>query len=102
MQIVVIGKKSIYHDKLGRLRPGWSGELADKIALRYIAAGAAERVETKEAREVPFPVAGGAVPLCASPAAPALPPQTASESVSGEKPKRQKRGRLSLSTPRSA
>lgn len=86
MQVVI--KKEVRHDRLGVLRVGRVVEVPEPWASRWLAAGAAERYETKVLRENPLPVAGAAVPLSASPAGPASPEKTSKPSTAGEKPKR--------------
>lgn len=89
MKVSVIGKKAIYHDRLGRLRPGSVVEMDDSSAHRYLAQGAVERYETKVIREIPLQDAGAEELSSASPVGQALPETTAKPSESGAK----KRGR---------
>ena len=84
MQVVVKAKQEI-HLMDGPRVAGDVVDLPEKVALRYLAAGAVERYETKVIREVPFPVAGAAEPLSVSPAAQASPETTAKPSESGGK-----------------
>jgi hypothetical protein len=88
VQVVVKEKKEI-HLMDGPRYAGAIVELPEKVALRYLEAGAVERYETKVIREVPFPAAGAEEPSSASPAGQALPETTAKPSESGGK----KRGR---------
>lgn len=87
MKVCVTSKKTLYHDTLGALRKGWSGEMDDKTALRYLAAGAVERYETKVIREVPFENAGEVEPSSVLPAAQVLPEKTPKVSKNGGKKK---------------
>jgi hypothetical protein len=82
---VVIGSKTLYHDKLGALRPGRVVELDDRTATRYLTAGAVERYETKVIQQNPLPNAGAAEPSPASPADPVSPTTTLQPSVPGGK-----------------
>ena len=88
MKVVVRDKKEI-HLIDGPRHAGDVVDLPDKLALRYLEAGAVERYETKVIREVPLPDAGAAEPLSASPAGQASPKPTAKPSEGGGK----KRGR---------
>lgn len=88
MKVVVRDKKEI-HLTDGPHGAGSVVDLPEKIALRYLEAGAVERYETKVIREIPLPDAGAAAPSYASPAGQASPGPTAKPSVSGGK----KRGR---------
>lgn len=88
MRVVVKDKKEI-HLIEGRKVAGDVVDLPDRVALRYLEAGAVERYETKVVRETHFQAAGAAEPSSASPAAQVLPETTAKPSESGGK----KRGR---------
>lgn len=84
MKVVVCDKKEI-HLPDGPRAAGDVVELPEKVALRYLQAGAVERYETKVIREVPFEEAGRAQPSSASPAAPVSPQTTAKRSAGGAK-----------------
>ena len=88
MKVVVRDKKEI-HLMDGPRSAGDVVDLPDKLALRYLEAGAVERYETKVIREVPLPDAGAAEPLSASPVAQVSAEPTAKPSDAGGK----KRGR---------
>lgn len=88
MKVVVKDKKEI-HLPGKTYSAGESVDLPEKLALRYLAQGAVERYETREAREAPLPDAGAAEPSCASPADQASPAKTQKPSGAGAK----KRGR---------
>ena len=88
MKVVVKDKQEI-HLIDGPRYAGAVVDLPEKVALRYLAAGAVERHETKVAREAPLSDAGAAEPLSASPAAQASQKPTAKPSEGGAK----KRGR---------
>jgi hypothetical protein len=88
VQVVVKDKKEI-HLIDGPKLAGTVVELDDRTALRYLAAGAVERYETKVIREVPLQDAGAAEPLSASPVGQVSAEPTAKPSASGGK----KRGR---------
>lgn len=89
MKVAVIGKKTLLHDRLGALPPGWSGEMDERSAQRYLTQGVVERYETKVVREVPLQDAGAVEPLSASPVAQVSAEPTAKPSENGAK----KRGR---------
>ena len=82
MKVVVKDKKEI-HLIEGRKVAGDVVDLPERVALRYLEAGAVERYETKVIREVPFQAAGAAEPSSASPAAQASPKPTAKPSGRG-------------------
>jgi len=86
MKVVVRDKKEI-HMMDGPHGAGSIVDLPEKVALRYLEAGAVERYETKVIREVPLQDAGAAEPLSASPAAQASAEPTAKPSASGGKRK---------------
>ena len=86
---VVVKEKQEIHLTEGPQLAGAVLDLPDKVALRYLAAGAVERYETKVIREVPLPDAGAAEPLSASPVGQVSTEPTAKPSTSGGK----KRGR---------
>lgn len=88
MKVVVRDKKEI-HLMDGPRGAGSIVDLPEKVALRYLEAGAVERYETKVIREVPLQDAGAAEPLSASPVAQASAEPTAKPSDAGGK----KRGR---------
>ena len=84
MKVVVCEKKEI-HLMDGPRVAGAVVELPDRIAQRYLAAGAVERYETKVVREIPLADAGSVEPLSASPVGQASAEPTAKPSVSGAK-----------------
>lgn len=88
MKVVVCDKKEI-HLMDGPRYAGSVVDLPDRVAERYLTAGAVERYETKVIREIPLPDAGAVEPLSASPVGQASAEPTAKPSVSGAK----KRGR---------
>lgn len=88
MKVVVCDKKEI-HLMDGPCGPGTVVDLPEKLALRYLQAGAVERYETKVVRETPFPAPGEVQPSSALPAGQVSPETTAKESEPGAK----KRGR---------
>ena len=88
MKVVVRDKKEI-HLSDGPHGAGSVVDLPEKVALRYLEAGAVERYETKVIREIPLPDAGAAEPLSASPVAQVSAEPTAKPSDAGGK----KRGR---------
>lgn len=83
MKVVVRDKKEI-HLSDGPHGAGSVVELPEKIALRYLEAGAVERYETKVIREVPLPDAGAAEPSYASPAGQVSQSPTAKPSEDGD------------------
>ena len=88
MKVVVCDKKEI-HLMDGPRYAGAVVELPDRVAERYLTAGAVERYETKVVREVPLADAGAVEPLSASPVGQASAEPTAKPSANGGK----KRGR---------
>jgi hypothetical protein len=88
VKVVVCEKKEI-HLSDGPKLAGAVVDIPDRVAERYLAAGAVERYETKVVREVPLADAGSAEPLSASPVAQASAETTAKPSGDGAK----KRGR---------
>lgn len=84
MKVVVCDKKEI-HLPEGPKMAGEVVDLPEKVALRYLQAGAVERYETKVIREVPFVGAGEEGRSFALPADQASPPPTAKPSSDGVK-----------------
>ena len=88
---IVITAKAINDDRHGRLRKDQVVDLIDHKAMFYVARGEAILYETKVKQDRPSPATGA--PSFASPAAPALPQATATESGNGETPEPKRRGR---------
>jgi hypothetical protein len=82
MKVVVCDKKEI-HLIDGPHGAGSVVDIPDRVALRYLEAGAVERYETKVVREAPLPDAGGQSSV--SPADQASPKPTAKPSEGGKK-----------------
>lgn len=85
MKIAIKSKKTLLDDKLGRLVNGEVYDMPDHKARFYLERGVAEMYETKVVRERPYEAAGRMEQSSASPVVLALPPQTQSESETGEK-----------------
>ena len=93
MEVIVIGKKAIPHDRLGVLLPGRRVDLPEQQARAFIRRGIAEEYSTKVMRDRPSLAVGETVPLSASPAAPASVQTMSPPSKPGEKRRgRQKKG----------
>jgi hypothetical protein len=93
MKIVIL-KKMILDDKLGRLVNGQVVDLPGHKALFYVARGDAELYDTKVFRENPSKAVGEIEPLSASPAVLVLPEQTSNSSANGAtKPAKVRRAR---------
>ena len=50
--------KLMYHDKLGKLKPGAVADLPEHQAIRFLRDGIVEKYETKVIRQEPFQDAG--------------------------------------------
>ncbi len=79
--------KLMYHDKLGKVRPGTIADIQDQQAIRFLREGIVEKYETKVIRNEPFYHAGEDTQSSASPAAQASPQTTSKPSKRGRKPK---------------
>lgn len=80
--------KLMYHDKLGKVKPGTVAELPDHQALQFLRQGIVETYETKVIRQEPFTPAGVDTQSSALPAAPASQETTSKPSKRGGRPKK--------------
>jgi hypothetical protein len=80
--------KLMYHDKLGKVRPGTVAEIPEHQAIQFLRQGIVEKYETKVIRQEPFTPAGVDIQSSALPAAQVSQETTSKPSKRGGRPKK--------------